>query len=90
MTTQRVTADDLALAAAWLEAYDGGPDGTEETDAMFRVAAWLRKEVGRRNRRADEAAILAEIAATGRPVDYFTRRIVRKRVKAAYAEQEGD
>ena len=37
----RVSKSDLHLAADWLDAYE---DGREESPAIARVAAWLRKE----------------------------------------------
>ncbi len=42
-----VSANDLAVAADWLESYDmGEDDGSRES--MARVAAWLRAEVAQR------------------------------------------
>jgi hypothetical protein len=37
----RVSRSDLHLAADWLDAYD---EGREESPAMARVAAYLRRE----------------------------------------------
>lgn len=45
----RVSADDLSLAADWLDAYDGT---AEESAGMYRVAEWLRAEVTRREKEA--------------------------------------
>lgn len=74
MTTERVTADDLGLAATWLEEYNDGeptePNSDKPDEAaivMFKVARWLRAEEARRTREA-RVRELTKLAAqrTGR------------------------
>ncbi len=49
---KRVKADDLELAATWLEAYEGNPeDDSENLTALATVAASLRREAQRRRKR---------------------------------------
>ncbi len=58
---ERVSIDDLAFAATWLDAHDGADeDGTpDENDAAARrVSAWLRAEIARR----EEDAAVREVA----------------------------
>lgn len=43
----RVTADDLAFAAEWLDGYDAASDDDNGPSAA-RVADWLRAEIARR------------------------------------------
>lgn len=66
-TTPRVTADDLELAATWLEGYDGIDDNgdvDETTKTMHRVAVWLRREAAKREDEARERAQVRDIIAT--------------------------
>jgi hypothetical protein len=62
--TERVTADDLAFAADWLDAYDDEHDGGDGsgTAAARRVRDWLRAEVARR---AEDAAVRDLVKTTG-------------------------
>lgn len=46
---RRTTADDLRLAAEWLECYE--PD-TDEGDRCARVAQWLRVQADERDVRS--------------------------------------
>jgi hypothetical protein len=47
----RVSADNLEMAATWLEAYEG--EATDPTVLeLAAVAAWIRREVARRRRNA--------------------------------------
>lgn len=43
----RVTAEQLELAATWLESYEAAPDD-ENGDALADVSLWIRAEVARR------------------------------------------
>lgn len=63
--TGRVSADDLAFAAEWMDAYDGADtDGNldENDHAARRVAAWLRAEA---DRRANARAVRDLVSKTG-------------------------
>jgi hypothetical protein len=80
--SKRVSADDLAFAADWLDAYDGADeDGTPDAndDAARRVAAWLRAEI---ERRAEDAAVRDLVKSTGAPP---TR--IRSALRRSIAEQ---
>lgn len=63
--TPRVSADDLAFAADWMDAYDGEDMHGEPDDlapAARRVAAWLRAEVARRENAIAGRAAVREVA----------------------------
>lgn len=53
----RPSADDLWLAAQWLEVYEGA----EDADACLRVSKWLRAQ-------SDAAELRAECRKAGVPV----------------------
>lgn len=53
MANRRPSADDLAFAATWIEAYDGDDDD-ENNDRRDRVAAWLRAML---DKDAEDAAV---------------------------------
>ncbi|WP_428383817.1 hypothetical protein [Nevskia ramosa] len=50
------SADDLHIAAQWLDIYDG--DGSADYAACHRVAAWLRQK-------SDDAELREAAAAAG-------------------------
>lgn len=90
MAAPRVTADDLGLAATWLESYNDGEhtdySGEEDQAAvvMFRVAAWLRAEEARRELDARVRHIARLVAQrTGRkPTDPRVLTAVRDSLTA--------
>lgn len=68
-STERVTADELGLAATWLESYNDGDEHHQETGehdeaaaTMFKVARWLRREERRRNPAAELRELVELIA----------------------------
>lgn len=79
-----VSRDDLAIAANWLDQYDGDGDNDDEREcsraAAGRVAEYLRAEIFRRNR---EAAIMAMVAQTG-----ATRAAARRALDRAMARKD--
>jgi hypothetical protein len=56
----KTTADDLALAAEWLDEYD--PEDALISERMRRVAEWLRGQATARRR---EAAVRTGMRVTG-------------------------
>lgn len=69
MSAEHVTADNLELAATWLEEYNDGETTEPNSDAvdeaavvMFKVAAWLRREAARREREARLREVTREVA----------------------------
>jgi hypothetical protein len=50
MTAERISLDDLGVAADWLESYDG--DGDEAEQRCHRVAEWLRRQIEQRETEA--------------------------------------
>lgn len=74
----RVTADNLAFAAEWLDCYDGtGENGDVEGEAvMHRVADWLRAEAARR----EEAAAVRQIVARTGHTPATVRAHLRRRI----------
>lgn len=49
---KRTRIDDLLFAATWLEAYEGDPDDdTDSLTALATVAAYLRRQAERRDRK---------------------------------------
>lgn len=44
----RVSMDDLAFAAAWMEAYDPAPDEEGGEERRDRVIEWLNNEIAKR------------------------------------------
>lgn len=73
----RVSADDLAFAADWLDAYDDeheGGDGSGSAAAR-RVRDWLRAEVARR---VESAAVRDLSGRFGIPAGEVRRRLREK------------
>jgi hypothetical protein len=60
---ERVTADDLELAATWLESYESD-EGDDAAEAMEAVAALLRKEAYARREAATVRQLVKETGAT--------------------------
>lgn len=48
----RVTMDDLAFAADFLESYEAAPGEDENGTSAARVAVWLRSELSKRREAA--------------------------------------
>jgi hypothetical protein len=69
----RVSADDLDLAATWLEAYEASEDDTNG-ETLARVAAWIRAEVVRRR----TEATVHQLAITHGVTPAAARRALRK------------
>lgn len=55
----RMSADDLSLAAEWLDSYEDVPGSSGEQAACQRVAEFLRREIDRRILTEKRAAFLA-------------------------------
>lgn len=71
----RVTNDDLATAAMWLEA-NNGEEG--EAQRCWRVADMLKRELERRAEQATSAAAIKEIAASRGVKPAVIRKQLRK------------
>lgn len=69
-----VRADDLALAAEWLEENEGEDD---ERLPLLRVAAWLRSEVRKRN----EDQTVREVAKRSGASIQNSRKALRKALR---------
>jgi hypothetical protein len=76
----RVTEDDLLLAAEWLDEYEEGADGQAEMLRMHKVAAWLRKQAEDRQR---EAAVRTAMRKTGAP-----RRVVMRALETVRTQRQ--
>jgi hypothetical protein len=71
---ERVSIDDLAFAAQWLMAYEGGSgtpvaaqeprDDDEQQAALRRVSAWVQAEIVRREEDAKVRVLAARTGAT--------------------------
>jgi len=55
----RVTTDDLWLAATWLTEYADGDDTDPQRAQMLRVSRWLAREASRRERASNVTAVVA-------------------------------
>lgn len=64
---KRPSADDLYLAAEWLEIYEGA----EDAEACRRVAAWLRSQ-------SDAAELRAACRAAGVSIAKLRKHITNK------------
>jgi hypothetical protein len=71
---ERVTTDDLEMAAQWLMYYDGADDDPNGP-ACARVAAWLLAEAARREEDQTVRKLVKQTGAAPSRV----RRILRKK-----------
>jgi hypothetical protein len=75
---ERVTEDDLRLAAEWCDNYEEGADGADEMIRLRRVANWLRKMADDRQR---ESQVRAGMKQTGAPRKVVVRALATLEAK---------
>ena len=85
MTRARPSPDALAMAAEWLEQYDGQ---SPQARQCFAVAAWLRETVQAAHQRQAETMAIAGLAKE-RGVKPAVIRAQLRRVRAAKAKESG-
>ncbi len=81
MKIPHVSIDDLAFAATWMDAHDGG-EGDDNQAAAERVSAWLRALIARRE---EDAAVRALVKETGAPATQV-RLYLRRQANAAASD----
>ena len=76
--SDRVSVEDLKLAATWL-ALNEGPDG--EAEGCLRVAEYLEREIARREAEALARAVSAKVGRRVTPTQVLaaTERLAAKR-----------
>jgi DNA-binding GntR family transcriptional regulator len=75
----RVSTEDLATAAEWLEVNEG-PEG--ENEACKRVAKWINREIEKRMIRAGQNAAISALAKK--------EGVSKTAVRRAIAKTKGD
>ncbi len=69
---ERVTADDLLLAAEWVEAYD---PSAEDAPTLKNVAEWMREQAGQKMKAEFVRKAMKETGCSrARALAYFKER----------------
>ncbi len=75
----RVSIDDLAFAAEWMQAFDPAPDEEGGEERRDRVIEWLNNEVAKR----EVAAIVRQTAKRNSVKPSVVRRAIARRAAAS-------